>query len=348
MQNPDLLLSSYDYELPEELIAQTPAERREDARLLVYQRDTQSIQHSQVSHLGNYLRSGDLLVLNNTAVFPARIFGLKGHTGTRFEFLLSRQIEGAHWFSIARNSKRIRPGYRFLFPEGVEAEILACHENGQLELCFEQLPEDGFWAWLQRHGEVPYPPYITAREADDSRYQTVFSQARGSVAAPTAGLHFSEALLAQLKGQGVEFAEVTLHVGIGTFSPVRTEQIEAHEMHAEWYSLSEQTAQRLNQQRQSGGRIIAVGTTATRTLESVYRKFDGHFAADSGETRLFVYPGQALGAIDGLMTNFHLPRSSLMMLVSAWIGRENLLALYGQAVREKYRFFSFGDATLLL
>ncbi|PKL76475.1 MAG: tRNA preQ1(34) S-adenosylmethionine ribosyltransferase-isomerase QueA [Candidatus Melainabacteria bacterium HGW-Melainabacteria-1] len=343
-----MLLSAYDYELPEALIAQTPAERREASRLMVYRREAGPA-HSRFAELGSWLRPGDLLVLNDTQVFPARIFGIKGHTGTRFEFLLARPTQQLdHWRGIAKNSKRIRPGYRFLFGEGVSAEVTATADGGQVELAFEHLPADGFWAWIQRQGEIPYPPYISARDSSPARYQTVYSREAGSLAAPTAGLHFTPELLAELAHQGIENVSLTLHVGLGTFTPVRSERIDAHQMHSELYQLPAATAERLNQQRSKGGRIIAVGTTATRTLETVWRLHGGRFAAAAGETNLFLYPGQAIGAIDGLITNFHLPRSSLLMLVSAWIGREKLFELYRLAIAERYRFYSFGDAMLLI
>lgn len=345
----DLQLSAYVYDLPEELIAQTPAERRETSRLMVYQRQTQQHQHRRFNALSELLQPGDLLVLNNTRVFPARLFGHKAHTGSRFEFLLLRQQGPGHWRVLAKNSKRIRPGYRFDFAEAVQAEVVACHDGGQVELRFEgQAISQDFWAWLERHGEIPYPPYITARETEDERYQTVFADQRGSVAAPTAGLHFTPELIASLQAQGIDFCYLTLHVGIGTFSPVRTEDIQAHEMHSEWYQLSAASAERLNQQRAAGKRIIAVGTTSLRTLETVWRAHQGRFEASSDETQLFIYPGQQIGAIDGLITNFHLPGSTLLMLVSAWIGRKELLRLYQEAIAKRYRFFSFGDAMLLI
>ncbi len=348
MSNTDLLLSSYDYFLPEELIAQNPADQRQNSRLLVYQKTSQTVEHSQFHQIENWLKSGDLLVLNDTKVFPARIFGQKAHTGTRFEFLLTRQIAQDHWQAMAKNSKRIRAGYRFEFAENVFAEVLTEPDGGLIQLKFNQIPDTDFWAWLERHGEIPYPPYITARESEAERYQTVYSRERGSVAAPTAGLHFTPELLAELKDKGIDHVSVTLHVGIGTFSPVRTEQIEDHQMHSEHYQMPANTALRLNQQRESGQRILAVGTTATRTLETVWRKHDQRFAADQGETDIFIYPGQTIGAIDGLITNFHLPCSTLLMLVSALIGREKLLELYQTAIAEKYRFYSFGDAMLLI
>ncbi|PIQ26831.1 tRNA preQ1(34) S-adenosylmethionine ribosyltransferase-isomerase QueA [bacterium (Candidatus Blackallbacteria) CG17_big_fil_post_rev_8_21_14_2_50_48_46] len=342
-----MLLSSYDYPLPEELIAQTPADQRDASRLLVYERRTGQYQHRMFSDLPELLQPGDLLVVNNTRVFPARIFGTKAHTGTRFEFLLTRQIEALEWQAIGKHSRRIKPGYSFEFAEGIQAEILASHPGGQLDLRFSGLKPSEFMAWLERHGEIPYPPYITARESEKERYQTVFSQTHGSVAAPTAGLHFTPELFESLAQKGIEKLELTLHIGIGTFSPVRTQNIQEHTMHQEWYTLPAETAERLNQQRQSGKRIIAVGTTSLRTLETVWRKF-GSFQADSDETRIFIYPGQSIEAIDGLITNFHLPHSSLLMLVAAWIGRERMMKLYAEAIQEKYRFFSFGDASLLL
>lgn len=352
MHNFDLLLAGYDFDLPEDLIAQTPAERRESSRLMVYKRGEASPAHSRFAELGAWLRPGDLLVLNDTRVFPARIFGTKSHTGTRFEFLLAKPVpndaDACRWQGIAKNSKRIRPGYRFDFGENVSAEVVATLDGGQVVLDFANLPTDGFWAWIGRQGEIPYPPYITARESSPDRYQTVYNREAGSVAAPTAGLHFTPELLAQLQAQSIEHVTLTLHVGLGTFTPVRSEQITEHRMHGELYAISEATAARLNAQRAAGRRIIAVGTTATRTLETVWRRHGGQFAPEAGETDLFLYPGQPLDAIDGLITNFHLPRSSLLMLVSTWIGRERLLALYAEAIGERYRFYSFGDAMLLL
>lgn len=347
MPNPDFQLSAYDYFLPEHLIAQEPAEKRENARLLVYDRQRQQHHHSQFADLGKWLKAGDLLVLNNTRVFPARIYGQK-HTGTRFEFLLLHPQQGDIWQAIAKNSKRIRPGLVFSFPEGVSAEVLEMADNGKLTLHFADFPNGDIMAWLERWGEVPYPPYIQSRASQRERYQTVFAEQTGSVAAPTAGLHFSPELIQDLKAAGIQFAYLTLHVGIGTFSPVRTENILEHQLHSEYYALSSETAALLNQQRAQGKRIIAVGTTATRTLETVYRDHNGVFQAAKGNTDLFVYPGQTLGSIDGLITNFHLPRSSLLMLVSAWIGRKQLMQLYELAIAESYRFYSFGDATLLL
>jgi S-adenosylmethionine:tRNA ribosyltransferase-isomerase len=343
----ELLLSSYDYQLPEELIAQHPAERRDASRLLVYDRQRRQHEHRQFAELPELLQSGDLLVLNNTRVFPARIFGTKAHSGTRFEFLLIRPRAELTWLAIGKHSRRIKPGYQFLFPEGVEAEILAQHPGGQLELRFSGLAPEAFMRWLDRQGEVPYPPYITGRGSSRERYQTVFSQSQGSVAAPTAGLHFTPEILAQLAHKGIETLQLTLHIGIGTFSPVRVEKVTDHTMHSEWYALEAAAAERLNRQRANGGRIIAVGTTSLRTLETIWRRH-GQFQAESGETDIFIYPGQQIGAIDGLLTNFHLPRSTLLMLVAAWVGRPEILALYQEAIRERYRFYSFGDASLLL
>ncbi|MBT9545905.1 MAG: tRNA preQ1(34) S-adenosylmethionine ribosyltransferase-isomerase QueA [Candidatus Sericytochromatia bacterium] len=347
IQQEDLLLSAYDFELPEALIAQTPADRRDQSRLLVYDRQTRRHLHRHFYDLPELLQPGDLLVMNNTRVFPARIFGQKSHTGTRFEFLLTRQTASLTWQAMAKNSKRIKPGYVFVFSETVSAEIVNCEAGGLVELHFKGIEPEAFFGWLDQHGEIPYPPYITARTSSQDRYQTVFSRSEGSVAAPTAGLHFTPELLAQLHQRGINSVEVTLHIGMGTFAPVRSERIDTHPLHHEWYSLSENAAEKLNVQRQAGGRIIAVGTTSVRTLESVWRKH-GMFQAEQGETNIFIYPGQKIAAIDGLITNFHLPRSSLLMLVSTWIGRKNLLKLYQNAIEAKYRFYSFGDACLLL
>ena len=345
MTNPDLQLSAYDYHLPPHLIAQTPAERREKSRLLVYKRQQESITHKIFDVLHEELNPGDVLVVNNSKVFPARIFGEKSHTGTRFEFLLLREETPGCWEALAKNSKRIKPGYVFRFAEGVEAEIKESRAAGHVLLEFKPMPD--FWQRIHTHGEIPYPPYIQSREAGDARYQTVFEGPTGSVAAPTAGLHFSESYTEFLKQRGILFAEVTLHVGIGTFMPVRTDNITDHPMHKEFYVLPEATAALLNRQRAAGHRIISVGTTATRTLESVYRKY-GEYRAESDSTRLFLYPGQPIQSIDALITNFHLPQSSLLMLVSAFIGREPMMRIYEEAIAEAYRFYSFGDAMLLL
>lgn len=341
----DLELSAYDYHLPEHLIAQTPAQQREKSRLMVYNRRSDQLEHTVFDALHDYLQPGDVLVVNNSKVFPARVFGQKSHTGTRFEFLLLHESAPLRWEALAKNSKRIKVGYRFLFAEGVEAEVLETLDAGHVVLQF--FCPRGFWEWIEKHGEIPYPPYIQSRESHAERYQTIFDGPTGSVAAPTAGLHFSEAYKQALVERGVLLAPLTLHVGIGTFMPVRTEKITEHPMHSEHYVLPEATAQLLNAQRASGHRIIAVGTTATRTLESVYRKY-GTYQADQDSTRLFLYPGQEISSIDALITNFHLPQSSLLMLVSAFIGRDKMMELYEAAIERAYRFYSFGDAMLLL
>ena len=346
----DFALSAYDYHLPEALIAQTPAQQREKSRLLVYERANQRRHHTVFDALHTFLEPGDVLVVNNSKVFPARVFGEKAHTGTRFEFLLLHAQAPLRWEALAKNSKRIKAGYRFHFPGGVAAEVIETLSAGHVVLQFSHpsgFEEADFWSWIEAHGEIPYPPYIQSREADHARYQTIFDGPTGSVAAPTAGLHFSEAYKAALVEKGILFAELTLHVGIGTFMPVRTSDITEHPMHSEHYILPESTAQLLTQQRSQGHRIVAVGTTATRTLESVYRKYGG-FQGDSDSPRLFLYPGQSIESIDALITNFHLPQSSLLMLVSAFIGRETMMSLYEEAIAKAYRFYSFGDAMLLL
>lgn len=345
LQMNDLELSAYDYDLPERLIAQTPAQQREKSRLMVYSRAQNKVFHTVFDALHEYLDPGDVLVVNNSKVFPARVFGEKSHTGTSFEFLLLHESAPLRWEALAKNSKRIKTGYIFNFPAGVTAEVIETLPAGHVVLQFN-CPQ-GFWEWIQAHGEIPYPPYIQSREAASERYQTIFDGPTGSVAAPTAGLHFSEDYKQALQAYGLYFAELTLHVGIGTFMPVRTEKITEHPMHSEHYILPEATAQLLTQQRAKGHRVVAVGTTATRTLESVYRKY-GEFRADQDSTRLFLYPGQTIESIDALITNFHLPQSSLLMLVSAFIGREKMMSLYEEAIAESYRFYSFGDATLLL
>jgi S-adenosylmethionine:tRNA ribosyltransferase-isomerase len=346
----DFSLSAYDYHLPESLIAQVPAQQREKSRLLVYSREDQGRHHTLFDTLHTFLEPGDVLVVNNSKVFPARVFGEKSHTGTRFEFLLLHARAPLCWEALAKNSKRIKVGYRFHFPGDVVGEIVEILPAGHVVFQFShavKFDEADFWTWIEQYGEIPYPPYIQSRETDDARYQTIFEGPTGSVAAPTAGLHFSDAYKAALIEKGILFAELTLHVGIGTFMPVRTSNITEHPMHSEHYVLPETTAALLNKQRAQGHRIVAVGTTATRTLESVYRKY-GHFKADRDSTRLFLYPGQAIQSIDALITNFHLPQSSLLMLVSAFIGRDVMMSLYEEAIAKAYRFYSFGDAMLLL
>lgn len=342
-----LQLSSYGYDLPQELIAQDPARERDHSRLFHYEGNKDSVKHSWFYKLPELLQPGDLLVLNDSKVYPARIYGQKSHTGTTFEFLLTQHLEGTHWQCIAKNKKRIKEGHLFQFPENIVGQIKDASHPELLTIEFIGISPTDFHLWLDTYGEIPYPPYINQSHTPKTRYQTVYSGEKGSLAAPTAGLHFTPELLATLDDTGISHTKVTLHVGLGTFSPVRSENILDHNMHSEVFSLSPETAERLNAQKSAGKRIIAVGTTTTRVLESVYRKH-GRFQESHETTDLFIYPGQDIQSIDGLITNFHLPYSSLLMLVGAWVGHSKLFELYAEAIEKKYRFYSYGDAMLLL
>lgn len=337
----------FDFHLPEELIAQTPLENRSDSRLMVLNKETGELQHDIFKHIGQYLKSGDCLVLNDTRVLPARLFGTKSDTGAKIEVLLLKQQEGDCWETLVKPAKRIKEGSRIDFGEGLlSAVCTGTSEHGGRILEFQY---DGiFYEVLDQLGEMPLPPYIKEQLDDRDRYQTVFARERGSAAAPTAGLHFTEKLLEEIKQLGVHIAFITLHVGLGTFRPVSVDDIDEHEMHSEFYQITEETAELLNQVRKDGGRIITVGTTSTRTLETVASANDGQFKASSGWTSIFIYPGYEFKAIDGMITNFHLPKSTLIMLISALAGRENVLHAYETAVQERYRFFSFGDAMLII
>jgi S-adenosylmethionine:tRNA ribosyltransferase-isomerase len=337
----------FDFDLPEKLIAQTPLEDRSSSRLMVLNKETGNIEHSVFKNVKNYLKKGDCLVLNDTKVLPARLFGVKEDTGAKVEVLLLTQQEGDRWETLVKPAKRIKKGTKIHFGEGLLTAI-----------CIEELDHGGrildfhydgiFYEILDTLGEMPLPPYIKEQLESPDRYQTVFARERGSAAAPTAGLHFTEDLLEELKQAGVHLAFITLHVGLGTFRPMSVENIDEHEMHSEFYQMTTETAQLLNEVKKSGGRIISVGTTSTRTLETIASANDGQFKAISGWTNIFIYPGYEFKAIDGLVTNFHLPKSTLIMLVSSLAGRENVLNAYNVAVKERYRFFSFGDAMLII
>lgn len=337
----------FDYHLPEDLIAQTPLKDRASSRLMVLDRKNGTIRHDVFKNIKNYLRKGDCLVLNDTKVLPARLFGIKEETGAKVEVLLLTQKDGNIWETLVKPAKRIKKGTMISFGEGIlKARCLEELEHGGRLLQFEY---DGiFYEILDRLGQMPLPPYIKTQLEDKDRYQTVYARETGSAAAPTAGLHFTKDLLKEIEAMGVHLAYLTLHVGLGTFRPVTVEDVTKHEMHAEFYQMSEATAQLLNEVRQKGGRIIAVGTTSTRTLETIAGLHQGKFVAASGWTDIFIYPGYEFKAIDGLITNFHLPKSTLIMLVSAFAGRERILRAYETAVKEKYRFFSFGDAMLII
>jgi S-adenosylmethionine:tRNA ribosyltransferase-isomerase len=337
----------FDFHLPEELIAQTPLPDRAASRLMVLDKRTGAIRHETFRNIISYLNPGDCLVLNDTRVMPARLYGEKEETGGTVEVLLLKQLDGDRWETLVKPGKRVKPGTKLTFGEGkLEAVCLDTLEHGGrvLEFSYDGL----FYEVLAELGEMPLPPYIKEKLDDPERYQTVYAREIGSAAAPTAGLHFTEELLEDIREKGVHIVFITLHVGLGTFRPVQVDDVEKHDMHAEFYQMSEETAETLNRVREQGGRIIAVGTTSTRTLETIAGKHNGRFVAESGWTDIFIYPGYEFKGIDGLVTNFHLPKSTLIMLVSALAGRENILHAYQVAVKERYRFFSFGDAMLII
>lgn len=334
------------YELPQELIAQTPLERRDLSRLLVLKRENGSIEHRHFYDISEYFKSGDCLVMNNTRVIPARLYGEKVGTGGKIEFLLLKRIDIDTWEVILKPGKRAREGARFSFGGGLLlAEVISVLPDGNRIVRFEF---DGVWEeLLDRLGETPLPPYIHEKLSDRERYQTVYSKIEGSAAAPTAGLHFTPELLEKVKEKGVKTAFLTLHVGLGTFRPVSVENVEEHVMHTEHYEVSREAAETINEARRSGGRIIAVGTTSVRTLETCADD-EGTVHAQSGDTSIFIYPPYKFKAADMIITNFHLPESTLLMLVSAFAGKDKIFDAYRTAVREKYRFFSFGDAMLII
>lgn len=338
--------SDFYYDLPEELIAQHPVTPRDSSRMMCLGRTTGAIGHAHFYDLPDKLREGDCLVMNDTRVMPARLFGTKRETGACVEFLLLKQRSKDVWETITGNGKRARAGACFEFPGGrLECEILEVLDNGNRIVKF--LYDGNFFEILDEIGQTPLPPYITEKLEDKERYQTVYSRELGSAAAPTAGLHFTPELLEKLRKKGVKTAFLTLHVGLGTFRPVKEEDVLKHRMHSEFYSLSAETARVINETKQNGGRVISVGTTSCRTLEAVATKF-GEIREDSDETSIFIYPGYEFKCIDGLITNFHLPESTLIMLISAFAGYENTMHAYKAAVEERYRFFSFGDSMLIL
>jgi S-adenosylmethionine:tRNA ribosyltransferase-isomerase len=353
VDNVDKLLSSYSYDLPESLIAQSPTVPRDRSRLLVVDRDDK-YHHSYFYELGKFLSAGDLLVFNNTRVIPARIYGKKT-TGAPVEILLIGEKQHNCWLALVKPGRKLKIGSKIVFPSRTNsititeliATIIARDEaTGGRLLQFDLPAEIPLMEVLDDFGEIPLPPYITNRESTPEQYQTVYAQIPGAVAAPTAGLHFTPELLTQLTSQGIEFADVTLHVGVGTFRPVEMENITEHNMHQEWLQVPQSTVDQILATKARGGKVYAVGTTAVRSLETAAQS--GQIQAYSGDTNIFIYPGYQWQIVDGLITNFHLPGSSLMMLVSALIGRSRLLDLYGVAIAEKYRFYSFGDAMLIL
>jgi S-adenosylmethionine:tRNA ribosyltransferase-isomerase len=349
----DRLLSSYNYNLPEELIAQNPVIPRDSSRLLVI--DSQQTHcHNIFRDLPNWLQSGDLLLFNNTKVIPARLYGNKS-TGTPVEILLLEEQKSNQWLALVKPGKRFKIGTEIIFKSEIDhslltAKVIDTDEKTGGRILEFQLPKTvSLMELLPKFGRLPLPPYITSSESEDSQYQTVFAEKLGAVAAPTAGLHFTEKLLTTLREKGIQQAFITLHVGVGTFRPVEVEDITNHDMHQEWLDLPGETVAKINETKANGGRIIAVGTTAVRALEGAFKELNQGFLSPwRGKTNLFIYPGYQWQVIDGLITNFHLPCSSLLMLVSALIGRKRLLSLYEEAIREKYRFYSFGDAMLIL
>lgn len=342
-------VADFDYILPKESIAQVPADRRDGSRLMVLDRTSGRLEHKAFPDIVSYLRPGDCLVLNDSKVIPARLFGEKAGTGARIEVLLLQRKEGERWECLVRPGRRLRTGDRILFSRAPRLEAVVAGPGAEGTRYLEFSFDEEFWSVLDRVGRIPLPPYIErdSNTEDRERYQTVYSSKEGSVAAPTAGLHFTPGLLDAIRRKGVAIAFVTLHVGIGTFRPVKTERVEDHRMHFEEYQIPEDAAETIRQARAAGGRIVAIGTTSARTLESAAGE-DGQVPAGSGSTGIFIYPGYRFRAVDALVTNFHLPRSTLLMLVSAFYDREAVLAAYRTAVAEGYRFFSYGDAMLLL
>lgn len=339
-------VKDFYYDLPQEMIAQHPLEDRTASKLMVLDRKDNSISHKHFYDIIDYLNPGDCLVMNNTRVIPARLYGVKEGSGGKIEFLLLKRINIDTWEIILKPGRKARPGSRFVFGDGLlKAEVLEVLEDGNRIVRFEY---DGIWEEiLDTLGEMPLPPYIKEKLEDKNRYQTVYSKIEGSAAAPTAGLHFTDELLKKIRQKGINIAFVTLHVGLGTFRPVSVEKIEEHHMHSEYYEIPEETAQIINKTRAQGGRIIAVGTTSVRTLETC-SKGDGTVVAQTGNTQIFIYPGYKFKAVDSLITNFHLPESTLLMLISALYDRESIMNAYQEAINQNYRFFSFGDAMLIL
>lgn len=338
-------VKDFYYDLPQELIAQDPLEDRSSSRLLVLGKEDGSIRHEIFRNITQYLNAGDCLVINNTKVIPARLFGEREGTGATIEILLLKRKENDIWETLVKPGKKAKPGTKIIFGGGLlTGEVVDVVEDGNRLIQFSY--EGIFEEILDQLGQMPLPPYITHTLQDKNRYQTVYAKYDGSAAAPTAGLHFTPELLEEIRGKGVKIAEVTLHVGLGTFRPVKVENVQDHHMHSEYYEVTEEAAALINETKQAGGRVIAVGTTSCRTLESAAAE-DGSFTAKSGWTDIFIYPGYTFKVIDALITNFHLPESTLVMLVSALAGRDHIMNAYAEAVKERYRFFSFGDAMFI-
>ena len=338
--------SDFYYDLPEELIAQDPLEDRTASRLLVLDRKTGAVKHKIFSDVIDYLNKGDCLVINNTRVIPARLIGEKEGTGGKVEVLLLKRRANDVWETLVKPGKKLKPGAKITFGDGrLRAEVLEVVEEGNRLVKFYY--EGIFEEILDSLGEMPLPPYITHKLEDKEMYQTVYAKFDGSAAAPTAGLHFTKELLNKIEEKGIKIASITLHVGLGTFRPVKVDDVNNHHMHTEWYEVNAEAADIINETKRNGGRVICVGTTSCRTIESVADE-NGYMKAKTGETDIFIYPGYKFKVMDGLITNFHLPESTLVMLVSAFAGKENVLSAYETAVKERYRFFSFGDAMILI
>jgi S-adenosylmethionine:tRNA ribosyltransferase-isomerase len=338
-------VSDFYYDLPEELIAQTPIEKRDESRLMVLNRANQTIEHKTFKDIIDYLEPGDCLVRNNTKVIPARLYGKKA-TGAKIEFLLLNRIEGDIWECIVRPGHKLKPGTEVEFGDGIlKAKVLDVMEGGTRKVEFKY--EGIFNEILDKIGLMPLPPYIHESLKDNDRYQTVYAKYEGSAAAPTAGLHFTPELFEKIKAKGIDVANVTLHVGIGTFRPVKVENVEEHHMHSEHFYIKQEDADKINNAKKNGKRVIAVGTTSCRVLETIADE-NGMVKPTEGDTQIFIYPGYKYKCLDGLVTNFHLPESTLIMLVSALAGRDYIMKAYNEAVKERYRFFSFGDAMLIL
>lgn len=338
--------SDFYYDLPKELIAQTPLEPRDSSRLLILDKSSGKVEHEHFYNILDKLKAGDCLIVNDSRVLPARIYGIKKETGAKVEFLLLKQVNGNIWECLAGPGKKARENTEFTFGEGImNGKVLSVLENGNRLVEF--FCEDNFFTALDKIGQMPLPPYITKKLEDKERYQTVYSRELGSAAAPTAGLHFTPELLERVKKAGVNIGYVTLHVGLGTFRPVKVDDVTKHKMHSEHYEIPKETAQLIEKTKANGGRVIAVGTTSCRTLEAVATEH-GKVIPCEGYTDIFIYPGYKFKVLDGLITNFHLPESTLIMLVSAFAGYESIMNAYKIAVEEKYRFFSFGDAMMII
>lgn len=338
-------LHDFYYDLPQELIAQDPLQDRSSSRLMLLNKNTGEIKHEHFYNIGDYLKEGDCLVINDTKVIPARLYGIKKDTGAKIEILLLKRMEDDKWEVLVKPGRKAKPGTEIVFGDGIlECKVSEVIDDGNRIIQFKY--EGIFEEILDRLGEMPLPPYITHKLKDKNRYQTVYAKNEGSAAAPTAGLHFTKELLEQIQEKGVKIAHVTLHVGLGTFRPVKVDEITEHHMHSEYYRIEQSEADKINETKKNGGRIISVGTTSSRTLESAADE-NGYIKASSGWTDIFIYPGYKFKLVDCLITNFHLPESTLLMLVSAIAGRESIMKAYGEAVKEKYRFFSFGDAMFL-